>query len=440
VVDLPARVGSDFARAFDAQLVEQTTARWEFWFGLLQRFVERERHARVPQSHLEDGYRLGTWVNTQRAFHNRGQLSDDRITRLQMIPGWVWEAGDAKWEEAYALLCDYAARQGNALVPQSYEQNGINLGTWANTQRIWHSRLSPGRRERLDQVPGWVWSIVDARWENAFGLLLSYVTRMGDALVPVDYVEGDFRLGQWVRGQRSRRERLEPERRSRLEAVPGWVWDPGDARWEEAYKHLCAYAERVGSARVPQGYLEDGYRLGQWVISQRSRCQDQERRARLEELPGWVWDTKEAQWEEAYELLCAYAEREGTARVPPDYVLGDIRLGRWVVKQRSRRKMLDSEHQTRLQQVPGWVWDAYEAQWNEAYSLLCAYTEREGNALVPQNHVEAGFKLGGWVSVQRNAYKRGNLGAERVARLEALPDWVWLTRRSPTAGSRARPG
>ena len=37
-LDLPARVGIDFARAFDVRLVEQTTASWEFWFGMLEQF------------------------------------------------------------------------------------------------------------------------------------------------------------------------------------------------------------------------------------------------------------------------------------------------------------------------------------------------------------------------------------------------------------------
>ena len=49
-LDLPARIGTDFVDAFNVHLVDQTTASWEFWFGLLQRFVEREGHARMCRS------------------------------------------------------------------------------------------------------------------------------------------------------------------------------------------------------------------------------------------------------------------------------------------------------------------------------------------------------------------------------------------------------
>ena len=67
-----SRVGAEFVRAFNARLVERTTSSWEFSFGLLQRFVEREGHAGVPVAHLEDGYPVGNWVNNQRAAHRRG--------------------------------------------------------------------------------------------------------------------------------------------------------------------------------------------------------------------------------------------------------------------------------------------------------------------------------------------------------------------------------
>ena len=36
-----------------------------------------------------------------------------------------------------------------------------------------------------------------------------------------------------------------------------------------------------------------------------------------------------------------------------------------------------------------------------------------------------GFQLGAWAGTQRKYYKNGKLSAERIARLEALPGWVW---------------
>jgi hypothetical protein len=53
ILDLPAPVGTDFARAFDTRLVETTTRSWDFFHGLLERFAAREGHPRVSQGHLE---------------------------------------------------------------------------------------------------------------------------------------------------------------------------------------------------------------------------------------------------------------------------------------------------------------------------------------------------------------------------------------------------
>ena len=41
--DIPKKVGAAFADAFDVRLVVQTTASWEFWFGLLEQFVAISR-------------------------------------------------------------------------------------------------------------------------------------------------------------------------------------------------------------------------------------------------------------------------------------------------------------------------------------------------------------------------------------------------------------
>jgi hypothetical protein len=62
--------------------------------------------------------------------------------------------------------------------------------------------------------------------------------------------------------------------------------------WENGFAALGKFVDREGHARVPGAHLEGGFRLGQWVISQRSRRDSSslDQIHRLESLPGWSWD------------------------------------------------------------------------------------------------------------------------------------------------------
>ena len=85
----------DFVRAIEIRIIETTTASWEFWFGLLEKYIVWESHASPLTLHKdEDGYKLGTWVAVQRSAYKAGKLSQERIARLEsLIPeGWVWGA------------------------------------------------------------------------------------------------------------------------------------------------------------------------------------------------------------------------------------------------------------------------------------------------------------------------------------------------------------
>jgi hypothetical protein len=53
--------------------------RWRIGITLLDAFYEREGHRNVPARHIEQGFKLGTWVANLRAFHAKGILTVERV-------------------------------------------------------------------------------------------------------------------------------------------------------------------------------------------------------------------------------------------------------------------------------------------------------------------------------------------------------------------------
>jgi superfamily II DNA or RNA helicase len=65
-----------------------TLERWLEALALLKIYQEREGHCRIPQSHKEKGFYLGSWVGAQR--RNKPHLSADQIAQLNKV-GFIWK-------------------------------------------------------------------------------------------------------------------------------------------------------------------------------------------------------------------------------------------------------------------------------------------------------------------------------------------------------------
>jgi len=160
-----------------------------------------------------------------------------------------------------------------------------------------------------------------------------------------------------VTTQRQRRQKLPPDKLSRLEAL-GFEWDPHQTFWEEGYRHLAEYVKSHGHCRVPSSHVdEDGFRLGQWTVVQRTKNHSlpADRRSRLSAL-GFEWDQKAAKWNDALEQLSSFVDECGHAQVPAAYVTtSGFRLGTWVSKQREKVNRLSLEQRERLNSL-GFVW------------------------------------------------------------------------------------
>jgi succinate dehydrogenase flavin-adding protein (antitoxin of CptAB toxin-antitoxin module) len=412
IFDIPSSVDVEFSNALRTVLVEATTASWEFWFGLLEVFHEREGHCKVIMGHKEDGCKLGSWVSVQRL--GKGKLSNGQIKRLDTL-SFVWDPYAEFWEESFSKLQKFAYLYGHCKVPHRYKQEGLNLGSWVNNQRTNKAKLSPEKIERLNAI-GFVWNTVLTAWDEGFSKLSQFYEREGHCRVAQTHKENGYNLGTFVNNTRRREDKLSLDQVKRLEDL-GFVWDPFAEDWEEGFRKLQKFHEREGHCRVLK---KQDNKLRAWVQNERSKKDSRslDQIKRLDALD-FIWNPHAEDWEESFSKLQKFHEKEGHFRVPEKQ---DNKLRGWVSRQRRRPNSLSADRIKRLNSL-GFVWDPFTEQWEEGFSSLKSFKAREGHCRVPSIHKEDdGYRLGQWVGVQRNVKDR--LSEDRMERLNSL-GFIW---------------
>ena len=397
---------------------------WERNFALLEQFEEREGHIDVIDSHEEDGTKLGQWVSWQRHMYKKGKLDESYEQRLENL-GVSWDPLAEQWERSFALLEQYKKREDHCNVPDSHEEDGVQLGHWVGTQRQQYKKgkLDESYHRRLENL-GVRLDPLAFQWEHNFGLLQQYKEREGHVNVSKDHVEDEVKLGAWLNRQRQlyKKGKLDVSYQQRLENL-GMSWDPLADKWERNFALLEEFKERECHIDVPWIFEENGIKLGAWLNRQRQLYKkgklDVSYQQRLENR-GMSWDPLTEQWERSFALLEQYKGREGHCVVPRKYEEEGVQLGGWVGTQRKlfKKGKLDESYQRRLENL-GLSWDRLADQWERNFALLEQFKEREVHSNVPNDHVEDGAKLGTWINTQRQDFKKGRLDESYQQRLEA---------------------
>jgi Helicase associated domain len=402
------RVGFDrLTRSIEVEIANRIGSNWDEWVGLMRRFQAREGHCDVPQRHREGKLRLGQWVSVQR--NTKGTMSVERRHRLDAI-GFIWDVPETRWDEEFAALKQFKAREGHCNAPQGHREGILPLGNWVSMQRTNKNTMSTERKHRLDEI-GFIWDPYESEWENGFSALEKFKEREGHCAVPRLHREGTLSLGNWVSNQRARKDtKLSDEHRQRLDEI-GFVWNAREANWEKGFAALEKFKVREGHCNVPTELL-----LGRWVVTQRTTKDkmSNERRQRLDKI-GFVWDTIETKWED-----------NGHCNVHPSHVEGSYRLGAWVLKQRWKKDTMSNERRKRLNEI-GFNWDAREAKWEDGFSALKQFKIREGHCNVPAAYREGTYRFGAWVNNQR--FKDTKMSIERRQRLDKI-GFVWAKKHS----------
>lgn len=410
-------------------------AAWEKGFVSAQKYRTEHGDLLVPVRYRDkNDFALGEWIVYNRQRYLGGNLTQNRIERLEAI-GMVWSTSNDLWEQNYAAATQYYLEHGDLEVPIKYEtSSGFGLGVWLGAQRAAHKagELPQEQVERLDAL-GMDWTNRnDRKWMSLYDVAAAYYHEHGNLNVPSEYVTPDgVLLGKWVARQRyaylnpdRSSARVTPERKTLLDKL-GMVWEKYDP-WQERYDLALAYKTEHGDLEIPSVYkTADGVWLGSWVSRQRqalnsgSSALSSERRKLLRTLfkgerrpsdPAADHGTvREANWERNFRSAARYARKYKHLLVPASYVDSDgVRLGVWISNLRAARKNRPDSYQVTPAHIKklnsiGMVWDARDAKWGTAYQQAKAYYKAHGNLHAAANYKsdETGFCLGDWLRRMR---------------------------------------
>lgn len=436
-------------------------AAWEKGFASAQKYRTEHGDLLVPVRYRDkNDFALGEWIVYNRQRYLGGNLTQNRIERLEAI-GMVWSTSNDLWEQNYAAATQYYLEHGDLEVPIKYETpSGFGLGVWLGAQRAAHKagELPQEQVERLDAL-GMDWTNRnDRKWMSLYDVAAAYYHEHGNLNVPSEYVTPDgVLLGKWVARQRyaylnpdRSSARVTPERKALLDKL-GMVWEKYDP-WQERYDLALAYKTEHGDLEIPSVYkTADGVWLGSWVSRQRqtlnsgSSALSSERRKLLRTLfkgerrpsdPAADHGTvREANWERNFRSAARYARKYKHLLVPASYVDSDgVRLGVWISNLRAARKNRPDSYQVTPAHIKklnsiGMVWDARDAKWGTAYQQAKAYYKAHGNLHAAANYKsdETGFCLGDWLRRMRewDTTHDPKLTPERRAMLDKIGmEWI----------------
>lgn len=429
------------------QLNDTLTASWDVMYHYAVEYYKTYGNLEVPRRYkTDDGYSLGNWIFTQRkvyAGESYGNLSEDRIKKLEAI-GMVWNSvRDLSWQRYYTAAQEYYGANGDLKVPATYvTDSGVCLGSWISNLRTYRkngsqqSYLTPDRIVQLDAI-GMIWDVHDYTWQRNYAAALEYHRKHGSLKMPKGYVTEDgIRLYLWLQNMRAAYRRHDKayhlsDEQIRLLSELGMVWQNNhDVAWENGYAHAKAYYDNNGNLDVPTSFKsDDDFKLGSWINRQRESYVA--RRLKLERVEklnclDMVWE-KPDPWEERFALAEQYYREHGDLEIPSQYTVSGIWLAKWIDEQRQikngkrKGKSLTEEQIARLDSI-GMRWEKKEeVKWREQFEDARAFRDSHGHLDIPFDYVSPrGTKTAVWLKRQRELYRDGKLSTGREEQLRSI--------------------
>lgn len=226
--------------------------------------------------------------------------------------------------------------------------------------------------------------------------------------------------------------------------------------WELMFSYAKRYFEEHGTLEVPKRYkTDDGYSLGNWIITQR-KVYSGEQFGKLSEEQinklnkiGMRWGTlNDVSWDRFYEEAKKYYKENGTLDVGLNCITDrGYALGKKICQIRSYRKSgiknsyVTDERIKKLDEI-GMVWSVPDVIWERNYLAALEFFMENGHLDPPNDYVSKnGVRVGAWITRIRGLRSTGskyfNLTGEQIKKLDDIGMmWTGKYERMWMAGYR----
>ena len=313
------------------------------WFTRLSQLQEyfKETGTFFIKGNDKDNSDLLQWLRYQRILKKQEKLTTEQLEALSNI-GYSFgikyygqgreqkqkiekpEIERNSWDSNYLRLLNFKMKVGNCNVPRDYKDDKP-LANFVVRQRAYYKqgKLNNDQINKLEFL-GFEWEVDRTKvwmeaWNNKYSQLLTVFKETKSSHITSSYV--DNTLYTWVLQQRmkKRNNELSDEQIKRLDDID-FNWNPeatssspDDERWFEMLEQLAHYKEKFGVCNVSQ--LNNDYKkIGRWVNDQRlnySRGKLLEHRKELLEELGFIWNTKEHEFDLKVKMLQDFYQKNG---------------------------------------------------------------------------------------------------------------------------------
>lgn len=422
---------------------------WLQHYEAAKAYYEEHGNLHIPKDYVIDGFQLGIWVYMQRTKRRKGELSQDKIDKLNEIQiGWENqnEAENARlYEIGFQHLAEFVKdNDPNMIRASTTSPDGYPLGNWimANRSKYKRGELADEYAEHFHQL-GYPLDSGE-QWDYLYQEVKEYFEEHQTMTLPEKYYgKSGFCLSFWLGKQRRAyaKGELTEEQMRKMDEI-GYPFKPeisyiaqaNRRKWQAKYEIVKEYLNLHRDEKINPEVEYKGIRIIEWIRQQRNFIQNgvfDDDRVDLFHALNWqdVLNNLISHWDIMYEAAAEYfAEHGEVSRIKRGVVIVDgTDLFNWIY---SEKKIVNGnskitrtpdqlEKLAKIGIIPQTM-DRFEKQWLMRFEELKAFIDKHQRLPMTRKAKCVENSIAVWLNSQKKKFRQNKLTEKQTEMLRSL--------------------